>query len=107
MRTSLCGSARAFAARLAALSLPLLLAACTTLGTFEQVDANRDNRVSPEEARQSEELSALFNSADDDQDGVLNHEEYDLVRDVILRSRESSGGGSPSSGQGSAGGHSH
>ncbi len=100
-----CARARTWG--IATLSLPLLLAACATLGPFEQVDANRDGGISPEEAQRSEDLSALFNSADDDQDGVLNHEEYEIVRDVILRSRESSHRGPPPSSQGSGGGHSH
>ena len=63
---------------------------------------------SREEAAPSEDLASLFTSADDDRDGVLNEEEYELARRVILGSRETprrtpsthgSGGG--------AGGHSH
>lgn len=94
---------------LAALPFTMLLAACaTTLGPFAEVDANRDGGISLDEAQRSEDLVALFNSADDDQDGVLNHEEYEIVREVILRPRETSKRSpSPSTGGGSGDGHSH
>ncbi|MDP3209639.1 MAG: hypothetical protein Q8M65_10855 [Rhodoglobus sp.] len=81
-----------------------LLAACAALGPFEKVDSNGDGGISREEARRSEDLVALFDSADDDQDGVLNPEEYELVREVLTRDRTSAHRGPP---KGSGGGHSH
>lgn len=88
--------------------MSLLLSACATaLGSFEDVDTNRDGGISVGEVQRSEDLAALFNSADDDQDGVLNQEEYALVREVILRSRQSSHRAPPASSAGSGGGHSH
>ena len=93
---------------LAIFPVSLLLVACATaLGTFEDVDANRDGGISADEVQRSEDLTGLFNSADDDQDGVLNPEEYALVREVILRSKESSHRGTPASSTGGGGGHSH
>lgn len=91
---------------LAIFPLALLIVACATaLGSFENVDANRDGGISIDEVQRSEDLIALFNTADDDQDGVLNQEEYALVREVILRSRQSAHSGPPASNSG--GGHSH
>lgn len=95
--------------RIAALSSSLLLSACSSLGPFKEADANQDGAVSREEAAPSEDLTSLFTSADDDRDGVLNEEEYELARRVILGSRETARR-SPSthgSGGGGGGGHSH
>jgi hypothetical protein len=49
------------------------------------MDGNRDGVVSREEAASSKSLSELFDSADDDRDGVLNAEEYDLAYRVITQ----------------------
>lgn len=100
--------------RIAALSSSLLLSACSSLGPFKEADANKDGGVSPDEAAaRSEDLASLFNTADEDKDGVLNEEEYEFVRAYLLKSRTSthegtararrSGGGSG----GGGGGHSH
>jgi hypothetical protein len=93
---------------LAALSATTLLAGCaTTLGPFADVDANRDGGVSRDEAARSADLMSLYDSADDDRDGVLSQEEYELVRKVILGSRETPRRPPPRSNGGSGGGHSH
>lgn len=99
--------AHAWASGIATLGISLLLAACVTLGSFDKLDVDHNGGISPEEAARSEDLASLFNTADDDQDGVLNPEEYELVRDVIMRSRKSAHRGPPSASQGSGGGHSH
>jgi len=94
-----------FSFRVASLSAALLLAACSSLGPFKKVDANQDGAVSHDEAAaRSEELASLFNTADEDQDGVLNEEEYEYVRAFLQKSRTSSHRGPPKS---SGGGHSH
>jgi len=70
------------------LSLAILLPACASLGTFQDMDANQDGGISREEASNSESLTGLFNSADDNDDGVLDEHEYVLVHQVITRRLE-------------------
>lgn len=98
--------------RIAALSSSLLLSACSSLGPFKEADANQDGAVSHDEAAaRSEELASLYNTADEDQDGVLNEEEYEYVRAFLQKSRTSTRQGPPRTRAGSSGGggggHSH
>jgi hypothetical protein len=91
--------------RIAAFSTALLLSACSSLGPFKEVDTNQDGGVSRDEAEsRSEELASLFNTADEDQDGVLNEEEYEFVREYLQSQRTSTHRGPPKR---SSGGHSH
>lgn len=64
---------------LALLALGLTsLALAQTLPPFEQVDANRDGRISAMEAAAVEGLD--FRTADANQDGALSKEEYDAQK---------------------------
>ena len=65
------------------------LSACATLGTFNETDADGDGMISSREASESSELSSLFNSADDNKDGALDEDEYELALKVIKGSRRS------------------
>jgi len=99
--------------RIAALSSGLLLSACSSLGPFKEADTNQDGGVSRDEAAvRSEDLASLFNTADEDKDGVLNEEEYEFVRAFLQKSRTSTHQGTArprtsGSGGGGGGGHSH
>jgi len=55
------------------------------------MDDNQDGDISRDEASRSEPLAALFNSADDNKDGVLDEEEYDIVHQAILENRGATG----------------
>lgn len=75
-----------------AISIGLVIAslcACATLGTFNEADADDDGMISRQEASHSTDLSLLFNSADDNNDGALDEDEYELARKVIQGSRRS------------------
>lgn len=64
---------------LALLALGLTsLALAQTLPPFEQVDANKDGRISAMEAAAVEGLD--FRTADANQDGALSKEEYDAQK---------------------------
>lgn len=91
-----------------ALSIVILLSACSGLRSFRDVDANQDGGVSPDEAAMtSEDLASLFDTADEDRDGVLNEEEYEFVRAYLLKGRTSTHRGPPRRSARSGGGHSH
>ena len=94
--------------RIVLLATVILLSACSGLGSFQNVDANQDGGVSPEEAASSsEDLASLFNSADEDKDGVLNEEEYEFVRAFLRKGQTSTHRGPPRRSSGGNGGHSH
>ncbi len=44
--------------------------------TFEQLDANKDGRISVSEARKDKIVAARFAAADADQDGYLDRKEF-------------------------------
>jgi len=44
--------------------------------SFSRLDANRDGRISPEEARRSQHLSKNFAAADLNGDGVIDRAEF-------------------------------
>jgi hypothetical protein len=54
------------------------LALAQALPPFEQVDANRDGRISATEAAAVEGLD--FRTADANQDGMLSREEYEATK---------------------------
>lgn len=51
--------------------------------SFEDLDQNRDGRLSPEEARQNEELTTYFMAWDSDQNGQLDAGEIRSGRDDV------------------------
>ncbi len=51
----------------------------TPLPTFETLDANADSQISKEEAQNSQMLTDLFESADINQDNMLDKDEYALL----------------------------
>jgi Ca2+-binding EF-hand superfamily protein len=69
---------------LLAVACAVVLSACAGLGTFQEMDADHDGAISREEAGNSK-LSSLFDSADDDRDGLLDEEEYGLAYRVITQ----------------------
>ena len=75
----------------------LLLGACGGLRTFEDLDVNEDGRIDRVEATQSTKVLEVFESADDDDSGDLEPEEYASVIYVLKREhknvRRRSGGG--------------
>ena len=69
--------------------ISIVFSACASRGSFSEIDADQDQVVTVEEAAQDRQLSDLFTSADDDKDGVLDREEFELARKVIEGSRRS------------------
>lgn len=63
----------------------LFLSACASLGTFQDMDVDHDGAISRDEASPSGSLVSLFNSADENDDGVLDEEEYALVHQVLTQ----------------------
>ncbi len=53
-----------------------VIQAIEELPTFNQLDADADGRITPDEANGNQRISELFQTLDSDQDGVLNAEEY-------------------------------
>lgn len=93
------------------LLIPLLalsiaaLSACANLSAFGRADENRDGRVSQAEATRSEELKAVFDSADSDRNGVLDATEFAVAEQLIAgwKAAHAEGGDHV----GGAAGHSH
>lgn len=78
--------------------LGLLLSACGGLRSFRNMDSNQDGRIDRNEAGQSPKVLDLFDSADDDDSGDLEPEEYGSIIHVLERDhrnvpRRSGGGG--------------
>lgn len=65
------------------------LPACASVATFEDTDTDGDGAITREEASSSKPLSSMFNSADDNKDGALDAEEFELAQKVIVGSRRS------------------
>lgn len=57
--------------------------------TFEEIDQNRDGRLNPDEARQSEELTTYFMVWDTDQNGQLDPDEIRAGRNETPPASES------------------
>lgn len=81
----------------------LLLSACGGLRTFEDMDVNQDGRIDRAEAKQSVKVMEVFESADDDDSGDLEPDEYASVVYVLEREhknvpRRSGGGGNVDTG---------
>lgn len=66
-----------------------VLSACASVATFEETDTDGDGAVTREEASSFEPLSSMFNSADDNKDGALDPEEFELAQKVIVGGRRS------------------
>lgn len=81
------------------------LSACAGPSAFSKADDNRDGRLSLEEARSSEELGAVFGSADGDKSGFLDPIEFELAEQLITGWKAAHGEGADHSV--GAGGHSH
>jgi Ca2+-binding EF-hand superfamily protein len=47
--------------------------------TFEQLDTNKDGRISVSEARRDKVVAARFAAADANQDGYLDRKEFDSI----------------------------
>lgn len=76
----------------------LLLSACGGLRPFKDMDVDQDGRIDRVEAKQSTKVLELFESADDDDSGDLEPDEYASIIYVIQRAqrevpRRSGGGG--------------
>ena len=65
---------------IAAFLTTLSTGALANLPAFEVVDKNQDGQISKQEAQVSEELVAVFVTADVNKDGMLNAAEYDAIK---------------------------
>ncbi|TDU32632.1 EF hand domain-containing protein [Panacagrimonas perspica] len=65
----------------------LFLPGCVSSGKFKNMDDDSSGGISRQEASHSQALADLFNSADENNDGVLDEEEYALVYQVISKNR--------------------
>ena len=63
--------------------LVLATASGCALNPFARIDADGDGRVTQAEASGSEELSAVFSSADGDQNGYLDSTELGFAQQLI------------------------
>lgn len=81
------------------------LSACASLNPFSRADDDRDGRVSLAEARNSEELAAVFSSADSDGNGFLDQTEFERAEQLVAGWKASHGEGGDHGG--ASGGHSH
>lgn len=81
------------------------LSGCANLSAFGRADDNGDGRVSQAEAAGSEELGAVFSSADSDRNGVLDATEFAVAEQLIAGWKAAHGEGGDH-GSGSAA-HSH
>lgn len=61
-------------------SLPAALAQSAPQSTFEQLDTNKDGRISVSEARKDKTVAARFAAADANQDGYLDRTEFASIR---------------------------
>lgn len=61
----------------------LLLSACAGMGSFKDFDANRNGGITREEADRKRALADIFDGADDNGDGHLDEEEFDLAKTAI------------------------
>ena len=86
------------------LLLLLGVTGCAASLSFGRTDSDDDGRISREEAASSEELAAVFSSADSNQDGLLNSAEYDEAQALISRWQRPNG---EADGAGAAGGDGH
>jgi hypothetical protein len=67
----------------------IVLASCRTMETFQDLDTDQDGVITRQEAAESRKLSMVFRSADDNHDGHLDQEEFDLAQRAIEGSRRS------------------
>jgi hypothetical protein len=91
---------------IAALLLSAGLSACAMLNPIGHSDANSDGRISREEASGSDDLLAVFSSADGNQDGYLDSTEFGMAEQLIAGWRGAHGEANVGGGDGH-GGHSH
>lgn len=71
-----------------ALSL-VMLSGCATAETFKEFDADGSGLISKSEADQARNLADIFQTADFNEDGGLDTEEFALAEEAIKRGRTS------------------
>ena len=84
----------------------LAMSACTSFGMFNRIDADGDGRISLSEANGSDDLTAVFSSADGDKNGSLDTTELQLAEQLIAGWKASHGETDSGHGAGQSG-HSH
>jgi hypothetical protein len=72
---------------LSASAVLVLVSACATTRSFQDMDADGNGRIDFEEASRNPDVADFFRSADDDRSGDLDAEEYASIQSAIERER--------------------
>lgn len=73
--------------RIPTLLFLLLISSCASLGSFQDLDVDNDGGINREEAGVSGRLMEMFETADDNNDGVLDQDEFADVKTILERYR--------------------